>query len=286
MRKKLYLLCAVLLLASGPTFAKTVDTDNDGIRDRKDACPSTPVGSKVDRVGCPVDSDADGVPNGVDRCSRTPARTPVDDQGCPTDTDDDGITDAADTCASTPAGAKVDAKGCPWDSDGDLILEGLDRCSGTPMSHRVDGFGCPVDSDHDGVNDSIDRCADSSTRETVDAEGCRVMANPVFSEGVDRVRLEGVTFEKNKIELPAESAAFVADAAAALMDHPDVRVEIAVHTDRAGSAAVNRELSQRRAEWVKSYLVALGIEESRLVAKGYGERGPIKERAVELVKIS
>ncbi len=52
---------------------------------------------------------------------------------------------------------------------------------------------------------------------------------------------------------------------------PNISVEIASHTDSRGDAASNQDLSQRRAQAVVDYLVAKGIERSRLVAKGYGE---------------
>ncbi len=285
MRGRIALLFAIMLLAVTPLLAWGTDSDNDGIKDRKDHCAATPVGAKVDKLGCPVDSDTDGVFDGIDRCSRTPQGWPVDEMGCPSDTDRDKVVDAQDGCASTPAGARVDSKGCPWDSDGDTVLEGLDLCGGTLRGYQVDDHGCPVDSDHDGVNEALDRCPETRHLETVDADGCRVKAPQLFPAGTDTVRLQGLTFEKNQVETPDGSGAVLRDVAASLRDWPDVRVEIAVHTDRAGSAATNRELSQRRAEFVKTYLVAQGVDESRLEAKGYGEGGRVAERVVELRSI-
>lgn len=282
MRKTLVALSAALLLAGAPIFAWGTDSDNDGVKDRKDKCSATRVGAKVDKTGCPVDSDGDGVPNGIDRCSKTETRWSVNEIGCPTDTDNDTVVDALDTCASTPAGAKVDAKGCPWDSDGDLVLEGLDRCDATPQGYKVEAHGCPVDTDHDGINDAIDQCADSKVRETVDQTGCRIKTASLFATGTEKVRLEGVTFEKNQIEVPPEAGPVLKSVADAMKDWPETRVEIAVHTDRAGSASVNRELSQRRAEFLATYLVTLGVEPSRVKAKGYGESAHFDERVVEL----
>ncbi len=282
MRGRIVLLSAVMLLAATPLFAWGTDSDNDGIKDRKDQCAATPVGAKVDKVGCPVDSDTDGLFDGLDRCSRTPQGWPVDTMGCPSDTDRDSVVDAQDMCPSTMGGARVDSKGCPWDSDGDSVLEGLDLCAGTPSGYRVDDHGCPVDSDHDGVNEALDRCPETRHLETVDADGCRVKAPQLFSPGTDTVRLQGLSFEKNQVETPDASGAVLRDVAASLKDWPDIRVEIAVHTDRAGSAATNRERSQRRAEFVKNYLVTQGVDESRLEAKGYGEGGRVTERVVEL----
>src|SRR5438093_1402780 len=94
------------------------DSDKDGIPDKKDACPNTPLGATVDARGCPTDSDKDGVSDGLDKCPNTPAGTPVDTTGCPLprqvirDSDGDGVPDDRDKCPNTPAGSKVDANGC------------------------------------------------------------------------------------------------------------------------------------------------------------------------------
>lgn len=64
---------------------KTFDADGDGIDDRGDLCPDTPVGVNVDTKGCPVvtDTDSDGVVDTQDACPNTPAKTVVDARGCP-----------------------------------------------------------------------------------------------------------------------------------------------------------------------------------------------------------
>lgn len=282
MRKTLVMVSAALLLAGAPLFARGKDADNDGIKDRKDDCAATRVGAKVDKHGCPVDLDKDGVPDGIDKCSKTQASWAVDETGCPSDADRDSVVDAQDTCASTPLGAKVDARGCPWDSDGDMVLEGLDRCSVTPKGYRVDALGCPVDSDHDGVNDALDQCAASKPLETVDQMGCRVKTAELFPPGSEKIRLDGVTFEKYQIEVSPESGPVLQGVADSLKDWPDARVEIAVHTDRKGSASVNKELSQRRADFLANYIATLGIDPARIQAKGYGESAHYEERVVEL----
>ncbi|MBC2713265.1 MAG: OmpA family protein [Desulfosarcina sp.] len=90
-----------------------IDSDGDGVADAMDKCPGTPVGVKVDAVGCPLDSDKDGVPDYLDKCPGTPAGVKVDSTGCPLDSDGDGVPDSLDKCPETPAGLKVDASGCP-----------------------------------------------------------------------------------------------------------------------------------------------------------------------------
>src|SRR2546425_516633 len=89
------------------------DTDKDGVPDRKDACPGTPVGAVVDARGCPSDSDRDGVYNGLDACPNTVEHAEVDARGCPKDSDGDGVDDPKDKGPGTAAGTRVAAVGCP-----------------------------------------------------------------------------------------------------------------------------------------------------------------------------
>jgi OOP family OmpA-OmpF porin len=63
--------------------------------------------------------------------------------------------------------------------------------------------------------------------------------------------------------------------AASLVANPDIRIEIAGHTDNTGSAATNQRLSQSRAEAVQIYLASKGVAPNRMVAKGYGPTVPI-----------
>jgi outer membrane protein OmpA-like peptidoglycan-associated protein/opacity protein-like surface antigen len=271
-----------LMFAFGGTARAPVDSDGDGVPDRKDKCPDTPAGATVDEKGCPGDADGDGVVNGIDACPDTPKGWAVDARGCPKDTDGDGVVDGEDTCPDTPRGAKVDAKGCPTDADRDGVYDGLDRCPDTPAGTRVGTDGCPLDRDGDGVEDSRDRCPDTPAGATVGPDGCpppAPKAEPLFTAEKKSLVLEGVNFETNSATLRQDSLATLDKVAASMLDWPDVRVEIGGHTDSTGSNAHNLELSQRRAQSVKDYLVHKGVDTGRLVAKGYGEAKPIADNA-------
>ena len=56
-----------------------------------------------------------------------------------------------------------------------------------------------------------------------------------------------------------------------LTKYPDMTIELGSHTDAQGSDKYNLELSQKRATGVKKYLIAKGVDATRMAAKGYGE---------------
>lgn len=120
-----------------------------------------------------------------------------------------------------------------------------------------------VDADKDSIEDSRDKCPDTPEGLKVDADGCVI-------EG-QVLELRGVTFALNKAALQLNAQTVLDYVTKGMKGQPTMTVEIAGHTDSLGSNAYNQKLSQRRAETVSAYLVAQGIEASRLSAKGYGE---------------
>jgi hypothetical protein len=69
--------------------ADTMDYDGDGIPDKLDMCPKTPLDHRpVDKFGCPYDKDKDGVADVIDMEPNTPERAPVNKDGIAY-TDDD-----------------------------------------------------------------------------------------------------------------------------------------------------------------------------------------------------
>jgi outer membrane protein OmpA-like peptidoglycan-associated protein len=98
----------------------------------------------------------------------------------------------------------------------------------------------------------------------------RPTSEPLFVEKRPLI-LEGVEFDIDKATLRPESRATLDQVAESLKNWPDVMVEIQGHTSEPGTAVHNMELSQRRAEAVRTYFVSEGIDGGRLVANGYGE---------------
>lgn len=193
------------------------DKDHDGIVDRRDKCPNTPLLVKVDKKGCPLDEDNDGVPDYKDQCPKTLAEVKgmVDSIGCPYDKDNDGVPDYMDQCLNTPLAARgfVNDKGCPLDTDNDGIFDYMDKCLNTPTGVQVDGMGCPIDTDNDGVPDFMDKCPGTvpEAKGKLDANGC-----PLDSDG------DGVPDYLDKCpDTPADARATVSASGCASDDDND-----------------------------------------------------------------
>jgi outer membrane protein OmpA-like peptidoglycan-associated protein len=267
---------------AGLTWAwggKAVDTDSDGVPDRKDRCPGTPAGATVDATGCPHDADGDGAWDGIDPCPDTPKGATVDAKGCPHDADGDGAWDGIDQCPDTPKGATVDAKGCPVDSDSDGVWDGIDQCPGTPKNATVDARGCPIDSDGDGAWDGLDQCPNTPAGARVDAAGCPIEVTEKETELLDTgmIRLQGVNFETGVATLLPESFPILDQVGPILLKWPQLQIEIGGHTDSRGVAAKNQALSDARAVSVRAYLLQHfpGIADGQLTPRGYGSTRPV-----------
>ncbi len=261
-----------LVYSAGLTVAlgKTKDTDGDGVPDRKDKCPDTPAGVKVDLTGCPVDTDGDGVADYQDKCPDVKGLAAL--QGCP-DADGDGVADTDDKCPNTPAGVRVDASGCPLDADGDGVADYLDKCPNTPRGVKVDANGCPLDRDGDGVPDNEDRCPDRP--------------GPASNKGCPEIKAEQkkilneatkyINFDFNKATLKASSYPRLEQMVAIMNEYPDYSLSIAGHTDNVGNDDYNLRLSYERAAAARKYMLSKGIPAERIEARGYGETKPIAD---------
>lgn len=86
---------------------------------------------------------------------------------------------------------------------------------------------------------------------------------------------ENVLFNPGSAVIMPESYAALEEVTSFLETYPTVHIQIGGHTDSVGEEEVNMRLSQQRADAVKGWLVASGIDASRLMARGYGETRPI-----------
>ncbi len=170
------------------------------------------------------------------------------------------------------------------DPDKDGVLGIADKCAtdAEDKDSFQDDDGCPdPDNDGDGVPDAADKCADQPETKNgfQDDDGCpdEIPEKLKAFTGV----IQGITFKVSAADLQPQSAKVLDKAIAVLTEFKDIKLEIQGHTDDQplkGSKlfADNQALSQARAESVKAYFVSKGVEENRLIAKGYGDTQPVE----------
>jgi peptidoglycan-associated lipoprotein len=97
-----------------------------------------------------------------------------------------------------------------------------------------------------------------------------VLENILYDFDSDRIREEAESDLRAVLEI--------------LNDYPEMVIELSSHTDSQGGDDYNEDLSQRRAESARRWLVREGIDRDRIVAKGYGESQPqtVNARAAAL----
>jgi outer membrane protein OmpA-like peptidoglycan-associated protein len=282
----------------GDEVAVVMDTDDDGIKDDKDACPNEPGEPSLDpaKDGCPPsDRDGDGIMDIDDACPTTSglANADLTLNGCPADTDGDGFHDGIDACLKIPGDPSEDPskRGCPADDDGDGIPNKEDACDtavGDPHDDPTKN-GCPPDPDEDGIRYAADACPNEKgpPSDNPEANGCPRFAryNKSENEIIILQRIEFQTYGTALSEsVTPNSVKVLREVAQIIKDHPEFTlVEVQGHTDDSGDEDYNVDLSQKRAESIKKWLHDKGgVAEGRLTAKGYGMSQPIADNRTRI----
>jgi len=289
------------------TNPKIADTDGDGISDGDEAL-------KLFTNPLKADSDGDGVSDAdeVNLYKTNPLKA---------DSDDDKLTDVEEL---------IEHKTNPLvaDSDGDGLDDyaELNEYKTNPLVADTDGDGLndydelmtfktdPLVSDTDGDNlsdgDEVNKhktnplAADTDGGTVNDYVEVRRKTNPLdksddvileVEEIGAKIVLEGIEFATGKATISEKSAEILNKAYQTLKAYPEMEVEIQGYTDSVGSYKANKSLSQRRADAVRKYLIDLGVDSARIIAKGYGPENPIdtndtaegraKNRRIEFVRI-
>lgn len=90
---------------------------------------------------------------------------------------------------------------------------------------------------------------------------------------------DGVTFTTGSATINNEFRATLRDVADSLQRYPNSLIDVYGHTDSTGSDSFNQGLSERRAQTVEDFLVAQGVDRSRIRSQGFGETSPIADNA-------
>jgi OOP family OmpA-OmpF porin len=138
------------------------------------------------------------------------------------------------------------------DSDGDGVPDFFDKCPNTPAGTKVDGSGCPLP------------IVKPETKVYITEQDRRVVNEAV----------RNLEFDFGKATIREHSFASL-DQLAELLKTKGFNLKLAGYTDSRGSAAYNLKLSEDRAEAIKTYLVAKGVDETKIQAQGHGKANPI-----------
>jgi len=132
----------------------------------------------------------------------------------------------------------------------------------------------PLKADTDGgtVNDGAEIARGSNPLDPSDDVPKK---EEIKVEAGKAIVLDGVVFESGKSVVLPNAALVLEKAYNTLAQNPDIAVEIRGYTDNVGKKAANLKLSNARANAVREWLVAKGVDGSRIVAKGYGPADPI-----------
>ena len=268
------------------------DRDRDGIKDDVDQCPDDPEDPDdfEDSDGCPdPDNDRDQILDVEDSCPLIPEDRDgdADEDGCPEgeqgDRDGDTILDVNDQCPDDPEDRDgfQDVEGCPDpDNDNDGIKDIDDLCMNEPED--LDGFndveGCPdVDNDQDRILDVDDDCRNEpeTYNGTEDDDGCPDQGR-VLVTGTDVVIMVKIYFQTDSAIIEERSYDILNQVAATLVNNAQLRlIEVQGHADERNTDEYNIQLTSDRANAVVEYLVRQGVEATRVLASGYGERCPV-----------
>ena len=151
------------------TVVDVPDSDDDGVPDVSDNCPTVANPDQADIDGdkqgdaCDADDDNDAVADAIDNCpsvsntDQTNSDADADGDACDTDDDNDKVADTADNCPTVfnPEQTDTDNDGigdaCDplIDADGDLVADATDNCPAIANADQADADG-------DGTGDACD----------------------------------------------------------------------------------------------------------------------------------
>jgi OOP family OmpA-OmpF porin len=94
-----------------------------------------------------------------------------------------------------------------------------------------------------------------------------------------KIITHGILFDVDKASIKPESMGTINSIYSLLKKDPSLKFEIDGHTDNSGDAVHNLTLSQQRADAVKTQLMNMGIDASRLTTKGFGDTKPISDNS-------
>ncbi|MRI62427.1 OmpA family protein [Ornithobacterium rhinotracheale] len=154
------------------------------------------------------------------------------------------------------------------DHDDDGVCDDWDRELNTPLGARVDGAGRALDTDLDGVIDLYDKCV--TLPGPADNDGCPLHQD---AEAAINLAISNLEFSLDSDVISPSYYPLLDKAAEYLKYYKDDVYNVVGHTDTRASEAYNMNLSRRRAQAVKDYLVQKhGVPSEQLNVVAMGEK--------------
>ena len=244
-----------------PTNPPISDMDEDGVPDKKDACPDTP-GTKENK-GCPLGVIPPSVALRYDR-------------------DNDGILNSDDKCPD--AAGTATKEGCPITVEEIIATEEMrirppkldvppinTKMGQVSLENEASARNQSRDADHDGVKNGIDKCP--FTKGEIGNKGC-----PLFSaaeaEKISDIEKD-IQFVPYKAEL-SEGGKGALETLAAMMstEYEGSTVRFAMYADEWGGQESNANLSFGRAKSIELFLGEKNIDKMRLQFDYFGDLRP------------
>lgn len=86
-----------------------------------------------------------------------------------------------------------------------------------------------------------------------------------------KLKLQPIYFDFDKSAIRSEAAAELAKVVEVLKLYPNIKIDVRSHTDSRGNDTYNMQLSNRRANATRQWIIKQGIDKARISAEGYGE---------------
>jgi len=118
----------------------------------------------------------------------------------------------------------------------------------------------------------------NATRERLRSQLNSVLATSETARGLI-VNMSDVLFSTGKYSLKPTTQISLAKVAGILQAYPGLKLQVEGYTDSVGSDMMNQKLSENRADSVKSFLIAQGVQPDNITSTGYGKSNPVADNS-------